>query len=127
MLPTAIAMRAKMPLQQQQGRLRIDDDNNAIATRGQHQLQDSNEAITTRATTLSRIKGNDAIVMRVTTPSIHWQGCLHIGNGNNTIIMRVTRGRLNVHCVGSYYSNRIHFLVMFLHVPSIDSTCFPRT
>ncbi len=33
-------------------------------------------------------------------------------------------GQLNVHCVGSYYSNWILFLVMFLHVPSIDSTCF---
>ncbi len=33
-------------------------------------------------------------------------------------------GRLNVHCVGLYYSNWIHFFVMFLQVPSIDSICF---
>ncbi len=31
---------------------------------------------------------------------------------------------LNAHCVGSYYSNWIHFLGMFSQVPSIDSTCF---
>ncbi len=37
------------------------------------------------------------------------------------------RGRLNVHCVGSYNSNWIHFLVMFSQVLSIDSTCFLRT
>ncbi len=37
------------------------------------------------------------------------------------------RGWLNVHCVGSYYSNWILFLVMFLRVPSIDSTCSSRT
>ncbi len=37
------------------------------------------------------------------------------------------RGWLNVHCVGLYYSNWIHFLVMFLRVPSIDSMCFPHT
>ncbi len=39
-------------------------------------------------------------------------------------IRATKRGRLNVHCVGSFYSNRILFLVMFLRVPSIDSTCF---
>ncbi len=34
------------------------------------------------------------------------------------------RGWLNVNCVGLYYSNWILLLVMFLRVPSIDSTCF---
>ncbi len=36
-------------------------------------------------------------------------------------------GQLNIHYVGSYYSNWIFFIVMFLRVPSIDSTCFSCT
>jgi hypothetical protein len=43
-----------------------------------------------RATTLSRIKGNNAIVMRETMPSQQWQGCLNIDNGNNVIVVRAT-------------------------------------
>jgi hypothetical protein len=56
----------------------------------QHQLQDGNNAITTRATKLLWIKGNDAIVMRATMPSIQWQGCLSINNGNDAIVMRTS-------------------------------------
>jgi hypothetical protein len=33
-------------------------------------------------------KGNDAIFAMATTPPQQWQGCLHIDNGNNVIIMR---------------------------------------
>jgi hypothetical protein len=68
----------------------MNDDNNAIATRGQHQLEDGNSAITTRAKMLLQIKDNDAIVMRAMTPSIQWQECLPINNRNTTIVMRVT-------------------------------------
>jgi hypothetical protein len=35
----------------------------------QHQLEDGNNAITTRATKPSQIKGNDAIVTRAMTPA----------------------------------------------------------
>jgi hypothetical protein len=95
----AITTMAKMPVHQwqqrhrnegQQGRLCINDDDNAIATRGQCQLEDDKDAIATRATMLLWIKGDNAIVMRATMPSIRWQGCLPINNGNNTIVMRVT-------------------------------------
>jgi hypothetical protein len=41
-----------------------------------------------RATTPLQIKGNNAIVMRATIPSWHWQGCLCINNGSNAIVIR---------------------------------------
>jgi hypothetical protein len=41
-----------------------------------------------RATTPLRIKGNNAIVTRETTPSRHQQGRLCIDNGNDAIIIR---------------------------------------
>jgi hypothetical protein len=44
----------------------------------------------TRATTQSQIKGNDTIITRATTPSQRWQGCLHINNSNDPIVMRAT-------------------------------------
>jgi hypothetical protein len=56
----------------------------------QCQLEDSNDAIATRETTLSQIKGNDAIVTRAMTPAWGQQGHLRIDNGNNAIIMRPT-------------------------------------
>jgi hypothetical protein len=37
-----------------------------------------------------RIKGNNTIVTRTTMPAQQQQGCLHINNGNNAIVMRVT-------------------------------------
>ncbi len=58
------------------------------------------------------------------------QTAMFKGHGNEIFLGRrqgVTRGRLNVHCVRLYYSNWIHFLVIFLQVPSIDSTCFLHT
>jgi hypothetical protein len=58
--------------------------------REQCQLEDGNNAITTRATMLLQIKGNNVIVMWAMTPSIRWQGCLLIDNGNNIIVMRAT-------------------------------------
>jgi hypothetical protein len=39
---------------------------------------------------LSRIKGNNAIVTRAIAPAQQQQGRLHIDNGNNAIVMRVT-------------------------------------
>jgi hypothetical protein len=53
------------------------------------QLKDSNNAFAMRATTPLRIKGNDAIVTRATTPSWQRQGCLCIDNSNNAIVIRV--------------------------------------
>jgi hypothetical protein len=41
-----------------------------------------------RATTPLRIKDNNAIVTRATTPSHQWQGHLCIDNGNNAIIIK---------------------------------------
>jgi hypothetical protein len=41
-----------------------------------------------RATTPLRIKGNNAIVMRETTPSQQQQGRLCIDNGNDAIVIR---------------------------------------
>jgi hypothetical protein len=38
----------------------------------------------------SRIKGNNAIVTRATAPAQGQQGCLHIVNSDNTIVMRAT-------------------------------------
>jgi hypothetical protein len=43
-----------------------------------------------RATTPLQIKGNDAIVTRVTMPAHLQQGRLCINNGNNAIVMRAT-------------------------------------
>jgi hypothetical protein len=37
-----------------------------------------------------RIKGNNAIVTRVTMPAQQWQGPLRINNGNDAIVMRAT-------------------------------------
>jgi hypothetical protein len=37
-----------------------------------------------------RIKGNNAIVTRETTPAQRWQGHLHINYGRDTIAMRET-------------------------------------
>jgi hypothetical protein len=56
----------------------------------QCQLKDGNNAITTRATTPSRIKGDNTIIKRATMPAWQCQGCLRINNGNNTIVMRAT-------------------------------------
>ncbi len=56
----------------------------------QCQLEDNNNAIVMRKTKPSRIKGKDTIVTRVTTPAWRQLGCLHINNGNDTIIMRAT-------------------------------------
>jgi hypothetical protein len=53
-----------------------------------HQLEDSNAAIAMRATIPLRIKGNSAIITRVTTPAQQWQGRLRIDNGNNATVMR---------------------------------------
>jgi hypothetical protein len=55
-----------------------------------HQLEDDNNAIATRATTPSQIKGNNTIVPRATTPAWQRQGCLCINNGNDPIVMRAT-------------------------------------
>jgi hypothetical protein len=41
-----------------------------------------------RATTPLQIKGNDAIVTRVMTPSQQRQGSLCINNGDNVIVIR---------------------------------------
>jgi hypothetical protein len=54
----------------------------------QSQLEDNNDTITMRVTTPSRIKGNNAINTRPTMPAQQQQGCLHIDNGNNAIVMR---------------------------------------
>jgi hypothetical protein len=56
----------------------------------QRQLQDSKDAIVRRATTPSRIKGDNAIVTRETPPAQQRQGCLCIDNSNNAIAMRAT-------------------------------------
>jgi hypothetical protein len=56
----------------------------------QRQLEDSNNAITTRAITPLQIKGNDANVTRETTPSQQLQGCLHIDNSIDAIVMGAT-------------------------------------
>jgi hypothetical protein len=37
-----------------------------------------------------QIKGNNAIVTRAMMPAQQQQGCLHINNGDNTIVMRAT-------------------------------------
>jgi hypothetical protein len=54
------------------------------------QLEDGDDTIATKATMPLQIKGNNAIVMRATTPSQWWQRCLHIDNCNDAIVMRVT-------------------------------------
>jgi hypothetical protein len=72
-----------------QVRLRIDDDDVAIATRVTT-LEDGNNAIAMRATTPSQIKGNSTIVMRAMMPAWWRQGCLRINNGNDATVMRVT-------------------------------------
>jgi hypothetical protein len=51
---------------------------------------DGDDAITTRAIMPLLIKGNNTIVMRATTPSQQWQGCLRINNSDDAIVMRVT-------------------------------------
>ncbi len=56
----------------------------------QCQLEGNNNAITTKATMPLWIKGKNAIVTWATTLDQCWQGCLHINNGNDTIVMRVT-------------------------------------
>jgi hypothetical protein len=56
----------------------------------QFQLEDGKDFITTRITTPSWIKDNDAIITRVTTPAWWWQGHLRIDNNNITVVMRVT-------------------------------------
>ncbi len=54
----------------------------------QCQLVDSNNAIATRATTPSWIKGNDTIVLRARMPALQWQRCLRI-DGNDAFTTRV--------------------------------------
>ncbi len=85
-----ILIRATMPLGWWQGHLLINNDGNAATTMVTPKLEDGNNAIAMRATTLSRIKGNKAIVTRATMSSWQQQGCLHINNSNNTIITRAT-------------------------------------
>jgi hypothetical protein len=68
----------------------------------QCQLEDSNNAIRTRATRPLQIKGNNAIVTRTTTPARYRQGHLRINNGNNAVIMQAeiaiaTTAKMPVH------------------------------
>ncbi len=94
----ACALMATMPLRQGQ-QCHRNDGKDACALmmmtmpfqQGQrHQLEDDNNAIATRATTPSQIKGNNTIVPRATTPAWQRQGCLCINNGNDPIVMRAT-------------------------------------
>jgi hypothetical protein len=54
------------------------------------QLEDSYDAIATRATTTLLIKGNNAINTRTMMPSWQWQERLRIDNSNNAIVMSAT-------------------------------------
>ncbi len=94
----ACASMATMPLQQGQQRHHNDSKDNCtlmmmtmpLQQGKQCQLEDSNNAITTRATMPSRIKGNNAIVTRATMPTQQQERRLPINNGSNAIVMRAT-------------------------------------
>jgi hypothetical protein len=57
---------------------------------------------------LLRIKGNNAIFMRATTPYWRWQGCLHTNNGNNAIIMRVTISTITTAKMPAHWWQQCH-------------------
>jgi hypothetical protein len=92
------ALMAIMPLQQGQQH-HCNDGGDACASMiltmplqwgQQRQLEDDNSTIAMRATRPLQIKGNNAIVTRATMPAWQWQGCLHIDNSINAIVMRAT-------------------------------------
>jgi hypothetical protein len=74
----------------------------------QHQLEDGNNAIKTKATIPSWIKGNNAIVMRAKTPSWWRQGCLHINNSNNAIVMKVTIAIMTIAKMPAHWQQQRH-------------------
>jgi hypothetical protein len=91
----------QLPLQQRQRHLRIDGNDaslttinkgNAIVMRAAMPAwgRQQNKAITTKETVPSWTKGDNAVVMRATTPSQQWLKCLCIDNSNNAIVMRAT-------------------------------------
>jgi hypothetical protein len=91
-----------------------DKGNNTSATAQTHQLDGGNNASATTVTTLMEFEGKEVSVIRTTiprqqgqqypcnvgdgtsatratTPLCRWQRCLHINNGNNTIVTRATK------------------------------------
>jgi hypothetical protein len=117
-------------------RLHIDNGNNIIVTRAtiaiattcqqamramtsmmtttplqwgwQHQLENSDDTITTRATKPSQIKSNDSIVIRSTMSAQWQQGLLCIDNGSEAIVVRITIAMVTMAKTPGHWRWRLH-------------------